>query len=458
MKHPFKKVGSLLAVTVMVMGSLVGCSSSSSDGDASKEAANTEGGTAIEGKLDVAVFEGGFGTAFWEEAEKKFEEKYPEVDVVLNASPNIGDVIRPQIASGNSPDFIYHSAQNAQSVAKALIKDKNLADLSDVFSSPAPGEETPIKDKMMDGLLDKSSCAPYGDGKVYLAPLYYNVTGLWYNKALFEEKGWEVPKTWEEFYALGDKAKAEGISLFTYQGQHPGYLEAVVWPTIASEAGEDAVNAIFNFEDGAWDKPEVKAALERLENIGKDGYLLQGTVAMNHIQAQTAHLKGEALFCPNGNWYEGEMKDAIQEGWEWGFMAPPSKEGSDQYVSTMIEEMYIPGNSDNIETAKEFMRFLYSDEMIEANAKLNQAVVPTKDALEMAKQYLPESSYNCLKVFDTGVKPLIEAWKTVENTEINMREEVFGKAGSVFNGDESAQGWVDSLKTSNSKVIEAMNK
>jgi N-acetylglucosamine transport system substrate-binding protein len=116
---------------------------------------------------------------------------------------------------------------------------------------------------------------------------------------------------------------------------------------------------------------------------------------MCHIQAQTLHLKGEALFCPNGNWYEGEMKDAIQEGLEWGFMASPAvKEGSEQYVSTMIEEMYIPGNSDNIETSKEFMRFLYSDEMIEVNDKLNQAVVPTKGALEMAKPYLAESAYN----------------------------------------------------------------
>lgn len=456
MKHPFKKLVSIISITIMVMGSIVGCSSTGGD-NTDENLASEEGKVA--GKLDVAVFEGGFGTAFWEEAEKKFEEKYPEVDVVLNASPNIGDVIRPQIASGNSPDFIYHSAQNAQSVAKALIKDKNLADLTDVFENPAPGEDKPIKDKMMDGFLDKSSCAPYGDGKIYLAPLYYNVTGLWYNKALFEEKGYEVPKTYDDFYELGKKANEDGISLFTYQGQHPGYLEALVWPTIASSAGEKAVNDIFNFEEGAWKKPEVKTALEYIEKIGKDGYLLNGTVAMCHIQAQTAHLKGEALFAPNGNWYEGEMKDAVQDGWEWGFMAPPAvKEGGDQYVSTMIEEMYIPGNSDNIETAKEFMRFLYSDEMVESNAKLNQAVVPVKNALEMAKPYLAESAYNCLTVFDSGVKPLVEAWKTVENTEINMRDEVFNNAGPVFNGEKSALDWVDGLNKSSEKVREAMMK
>jgi N-acetylglucosamine transport system substrate-binding protein len=258
-----KKIVSIMAITTMVMGSIVGCSSTRED-NKDEKSTGSSGNSKIEGKLDVAVFEGGFGTAFWEEAENKFEEKYPELDIVLNASKNIGDEIRPQIASGNSPDFIYHSAQNAQSVAKALIKDKNLADLTDVFETAAPGEDAPIKDKMMDGFLDKPSCTPYRYGKICLAPLYYNVTGLWYNKALFEEKGYEVPKTWDEFYGLGKKAKEDNVALFTYQGQHPGYLEALVWPTIASQAGEKAVNDIFNFEKDAWSNPEAKADIENI--------------------------------------------------------------------------------------------------------------------------------------------------------------------------------------------------
>ena len=36
-----------------------------------------------------------------------------------------------------------------------------------------------------------------------------------YNAGLFEEKGWEVPTTWDEMWELGDKALEEGIYLFT---------------------------------------------------------------------------------------------------------------------------------------------------------------------------------------------------------------------------------------------------
>lgn len=445
MKHPFKKVGSLLAVTVMIMGSLVGCSSTGKDEGKDDTA---QSGGKIEGTLDVAVFEGGYGTAFWEEAEKKFEELYPDVDVKITASAKIGDVIRPQIASGNSPDFIYHSAQNAESVAKALIKDKNLADLTDVFEKAAPGEDTPIKDKMMDGLLDKTSVAPYGDGKPYLAPLYYNVTGLWYNKALFKEKGWEVPKTWDEFFELGKKAKDEGIALYTYQGQAPGYNEAVIFPMLASAAGEEAVEKIFNYEEGAWKDPNVKKALDIFQRMADEDMVLNGTVGMTHTQAQVEFLNGKALFLPCGSWLEGEMKDAIPEGFEFGFMAPPAfKEGDTPYVTTTIEQMYIPAKSDQVELAKEFLAFQYTDAMVQKNAEIAKAVVPVKGAVEKAKSSLDASGYESYKVVEEGAKPIPLSFKPT-NSKLDFRNDsLFGPVGSIINKELTVDEWINNLES-----------
>ena len=52
------------------------------------------------------------------------------------------------------------------------------------------------------------------DGKVYglrndLAPVLF-----WYNKALLDQFGYDVPKTWEDYEALGDKLAKD----------HPGYF------------------------------------------------------------------------------------------------------------------------------------------------------------------------------------------------------------------------------------------
>lgn len=455
-----KKLFNTLSAAVMLSALLVGCSSNEPEKPEDLTTTTTETPTqepTTDGEkevLKVAVFEGGYGKAFWEEVVKRFEADYPNVTVELTASPKIGDVIRPQLAAGNAPDFIYFASTNESGVAQALIKDKKLADLSDVFSQPALGESTPIKDKMLPGFLDNKLTVPYGDGVVYLAPLYYNVTGLWYNAALFAEQGWEVPTTWDQFFEIGDKAKEVDMSLFTYQGMSPGYNEALIWPAIAGAAGAEAVEAIFSYQDGAWENADAVKALEIFQRIAEGNYLLPGTVAMNHTQAQTEHLKGSAVFLPNGNWYEDEMKDAIQPGWEWGFMtAPVFNPGDTRYVATGIEEMYIPADAANIEMAKEFMRYLYKDEMVQLNAELAHAVVPIEGAVEIAKDYIPTSNYSSFKVFDeAGVLPLPVGFEVVANTEINMKNEVFNPISSIMNKELTAEEWAANLEVASDKV------
>ena len=66
------------------------------------------------------------------------------------------------------------------------------------------------------------------------------------------------PKTWNEFFAFGEKAKEEGRDLFTYQGIYPSYVESMLITSIASEGGLDTVNKVFNFEEGAWETEAAK--------------------------------------------------------------------------------------------------------------------------------------------------------------------------------------------------------
>ena len=64
-------------------------------------------------------------------------------------------------------------------ITETMLKEKAVADISDVF-------EGELGDKMLDGILDSTISQPYGDGKIYLAPIFYTPTGFWYNKNLFE--------------------------------------------------------------------------------------------------------------------------------------------------------------------------------------------------------------------------------------------------------------------------------
>jgi len=77
----------------------------------------------------------------------------------------------------------------------------------------APLDEGVIPQKWLDGYTKGAEDPVTVDGHIYgvrdnLAPVVF-----WYNKTLFDQFGYTIPETWEDYQALGDKLAAE----------HPGY-------------------------------------------------------------------------------------------------------------------------------------------------------------------------------------------------------------------------------------------
>ncbi|MEG0591463.1 MAG: carbohydrate ABC transporter substrate-binding protein, partial [Lachnospiraceae bacterium] len=166
--------------------------------------------------LKVAAFEGGYGKDLWTDVAKAFEETHDGVKVELQVDKKIEDKITPAMKSGDYPDVIHCATGRDAGLTETITKEKGLTCLDDVMDMKVPGEDVTVKEKVLPGFLDTLGTQPYNDGKTYYAPMFYAPCGLFYNAGLLKEKGWTVPTTWDEMWALGDKAKAEGISLFTY--------------------------------------------------------------------------------------------------------------------------------------------------------------------------------------------------------------------------------------------------
>ena len=178
-----KKAISMMLATAMAATCLAGCgSAASSSAASSSEAASSEATSAAtseastgektfeNNELNIAVFEGGYGSEYWDEIIKRFEAAYPGVTVNMQISPKIGDIIRPQIVAGNVPDFISMNDNDSTGLISSMVKEHALMDLSDVFEEGGIDDDTPLKDQVIDGLLDSAKCSPYGDGKIYIAP------------------------------------------------------------------------------------------------------------------------------------------------------------------------------------------------------------------------------------------------------------------------------------------------
>ena len=425
----------VIAAAALLLGVLLGgCSTAETNagGEAGDEPEKT--------KLQIAIFEGGYGREYWDAVCEAFEEENEDIEIVMQSNAEIGDIIRPTIIAGNPPDFIYLPSNNISGVTSAMIKDHALADITDVMEE--------VEDKLLPGFLNTKNCRPYGDGKIYLAPMYYSPMGLWYNKDYFEKNSLEIPDTWDEFFALQDSGLSDDRALFAYQGIYPAYMESVILSSIASSGGTEVMDACLNYEEGAWRNEKVREVLSNIAKIGTEGYLMEGCIFMDHTQAQAEWLEGKAMFIPSGSWIENEMLRAPkEEGFRFGFAAAPSiGENDERYVYTRIEEMYIPAAAKNIDAAKRFLAFQYTDTAIELNAKYAKGVPPVAGASEKIKEYASEAVYESYRIFEQGYKPYMGEFAAVTGTNLVPRDSFYAQIGEVMSGMKTVDEWIEEME------------
>lgn len=422
------KLASLALAGALAAGALTGCGGAPSSASASAGSAPAAPGE--KQVIEIAVFEGGLGGEYWEQMMAAYQAEHPDVEFKSTISPKVGEIIRPRIVSGDAPDLLVMTDGDASGLLVSMIKDKALLDITDVFEGPAYNGSTPLKDLILPGYLDSKKFQPYGDGRIYIAPKDCGYMGMVYNKALFEQKGWAVPETWEEFFALGDLAKAEGRALFTYQGIYPSYLESVLWPAIADVVGDEGINKIFNYEEGSFNNPGVVSVLANFQKIASGGYLMDGTIALNHTQSQTEMMQGHALFIPNGIWMINEMKDAPREdGFSYGLAAAPVMEkGGTRYTMANYGQISIPKDAKNPEGAKDFLRFLYTEQSAQLMAEKSSTVLAIEGGADLAKAYLEPDAYNMFQLGD-GVKALFTDFATLPTgSKVDVSQTVFENA------------------------------
>ena len=463
-KKVVRKLMALALVSAMATSTLAGCGSSDDSGkDSGKDADKGSEETV----LKVAAFEGGNGTQIWEDIAKAFEESHDGVKVELEMSPELDKDLTKAIQNGDVPDVVYYNLGQPSGFTETMLKEEAIADISDVFDDE-------LKDKMLDGILDGTDAQPYGDGKIYLAPIFYTPTGFWYNATLVGEgKQYEIPTTWDEFFALGEQAKKDGHALFTFPTT--GYFDATIYAMLAQAGGLDFYNDALKYDANTWTSDEGKKVLDTVAKlVGKD-YTQEDTVSNANADGgfkinQQNVIDGKALFMPNGNWVIGEMAASTPEDYEWGMMGVPKwSEDESQSVYTFTEQMWVPADAPNMDLAKEFVKFMYSDEVVDIclNNKTTDkesgkesdtpVVVPVKGAADKLPDGVTKDCYAAATADD--VVAVTGKWATTAPIEgLDMAKAVYGPIESINTGDMTVDEWQKQLVETWEKCADALEK
>lgn len=210
------------------------------------------------------------------------------------------------------------------------------------------------------------------DGKLYGLPRNTDVAGFYYNQKMFEDNGWEVPKTYDDLLALAGKISDAGITPLAMDGGDGWplavYLSGILFKLTGPDYASTVSNAIAN---GDFSDPAYTKAAQLLYDSAKAGLFQNGFDTQDYGTAQNLFTNGQAAMFYMGSWEASmalnedipeEVRDNIR------VFTMPTIEGG---VGTATDIAAWNGggyavseSSENKEEAIKFLNFMYQPDKL----------------------------------------------------------------------------------------------
>ncbi|MBA3310907.1 MAG: carbohydrate ABC transporter, N-acetylglucosamine/diacetylchitobiose-binding protein [Nocardioidaceae bacterium] len=384
---------------------LASCATGGDEGDditggGGEKSSDNPFGVQADTALAVVIFNGGYGDEYAKFHEKLYKAKFKGADISHKAITDIRQQMQPLFNSGSPPDVLDNAGAEAIPIS-TLADTGQLTDLTQLFDADTIGQSgTKIRDTLNPVAIESSIYA----GKPMVLNYALQVYGLWYDAALFAEKGWEPAETWEDFLALCEEIKGAGIAPMAHQGKYPYYIQQVLMDMAVKHGGPEVVYAIDSLEPNAWKHESMKMAAEALLEIKSKGYMLEGTEGLDHIQSQTLWNEGKAAFIPCGSWLENEQKEVAPPGFETTVGPTPLLGGATlPFDCTRVEAaeaFIVPADAANQVGGLEYLRIMLSQEGAAEFTKLTAAPTIVDGATEGLE--LTPGAESSIALIDSG--------------------------------------------------------
>ncbi|WP_100404317.1 ABC transporter substrate-binding protein [Bacillus solitudinis] len=380
----------LLALILLSVAFIAGCSSSSSNDEASGSENSTGGeGTGEELPETTVTFLVDNQTVMdgLESVAAEIKERYNiTTEFEVRPGGTEGDnVVKTRLATGEMTDLMWY---NSGSLFKALNPEEYFEDLAN--------------ESFMEVLDDSYKETVEVNGKVFGIPgESANVGGWLYNKKVYEELGLEVPKTWEQLLENNEKIKAAGkvpvVASFkdTWTSQLVFLADYYNVHTEQPDFAEDFTN---NADKIASNSLAVRG-FEKLQELQEAGHFNDEQTATSYEDALKMLALGEAAHYPMLSFalpaIEATYPDSMDD---IGFFGQPGDDGENHGLTLwMPGSIYLNKDSEKVEAGKQWMEFFVSPEGLEiymSEMKANgpyviKGVDLPEDAYEAVKEMVP---------------------------------------------------------------------
>lgn len=317
----------------------------------------------------------------FEELEKKFNETHDNIELVIDSPNDAMTILKTRFIREDYPDIIGIGSDVNYS---NFLDSDMLMDISDFDGLDDIKEAYLETDKEMEYV-------PM-DG-VYAMPYMANASGVLYNKDMFEEHGWTIPTTWDEFTALCERIEAEGIQPL-YFGFKDSWTCLAPWNAISADLAPSDVCSEVNkgnttFTDNYREVAEKEKALL--------AYAQDNSAAYGYNDACTAFAKGESAMFVIGSYAVPQIKSVNPDMNIDSFVFPASNNAEENVLNSGNDLQFsIMKNCEHKEEAYEVLRFFMEDENVQSYID-DQSAVPCKKGdfelpsmLDGMKEYINE--------------------------------------------------------------------
>ncbi len=333
-KRKIARVMSVVMGIVMGMASLTGCAQSTSDDKV---------------EVELVSYKPEAVEAF-EEIAERFNATHEDVYLKIDSPNEAMTILKTRFIREDYPDIVGIGGD---------INYSNFLD-ADLFMDISELEEVrTVKQSYLD--MDKELEFVPKEG-TYALPYVANAAGILYNRDMFEEHGWQIPETWNEFIALCEEIKASGIQPL-YLGYKDTWTCLAPWNALAVGLSDsDTCNQV-NMGNTTFAE-EYRESAEKMKVLLD--YAEPNPYAYGYNDACTAFARGQSAMYPIGSYAIPQIKSVNPTMNIDSFTFPANEAEEDNVLNSGIDLQFcVMKNCENKEAVYEVLRFLYEDETIQ---------------------------------------------------------------------------------------------
>lgn len=316
---------------------------------------------------------------YFKKVEKKFNDSHDDIELKIDSPNDAMTILKTRFIREDTPDII--GIGGDVNYSNFLDADM-LMDISDFDGLKD------IKQSYLD--IDKNLEFIPEDG-TYAVPYVANAAGILYNKEMFEENGWEIPTTWDEFIELLDTIKASGQRPL-YFGFKDTWTCLAPWNAMACDLSPADVCQQVNKGETTFSKEYRELADKIIQLLP---YAQDDPYAYSYNDACTAFARGESAMYCIGSYAVPQILSVNPDMQIDSFVFPANDNADKQVLNSGVDLQFsVMKDCKNKEAAYEVLRFMLEDENIQIYLD-EQNAVPCKEGdfelpsmLDGVKEYI----------------------------------------------------------------------